>query len=60
MVDINGLRCYIHTEVDYCETGDNPSLKWTILLKEAASLLWYFYRDPLRSLTLLSLNVSSQ
>ena len=26
MVDINGLRCYIHTEMDYCETGDNPSL----------------------------------
>ena len=35
-------------------------LQWTILLKEAASLLWDFYRDPLRSLTLLSLNVSSQ
>ena len=27
-------------------------------LKEAASLLWYFHHDPLRSLTLLSLNVS--
>ena len=26
MVDINGLRCYIHTEMDCCETGDNPSL----------------------------------
>ena len=24
MVDINGLRCYIHTELDCCETGDNP------------------------------------
>ena len=34
--------------------------QWTIPLKEAASLLWYFYRDPLRSLTLLSLNVLSQ
>ena len=34
--------------------------KWMIPLKEAASLLWYFYRDPLRSLTLLSLNVLSQ
>ena len=32
----------------------------TMPLKEAASLLWDFYRDPLRSLTLLSLNVSSQ
>ena len=28
--------------------------------KKAASLLWDFYRDPLRSLTLLSLNVFSQ
>ena len=28
--------------------------------KKAASLLWDFYRDPLRSLTLLSLNVLSQ
>ena len=27
MVDINGLKCYIHTEMDSCETGDNPSLK---------------------------------
>ena len=27
MVDINGLRCYNHTELDCCETGDNPSLK---------------------------------
>ena len=27
MVDISGLRCYIHTEMDFCETGDNPSLK---------------------------------
>ena len=35
-------------------------LQWTIPLKEAASLLWYFYRDPLRTLTLLSLNVLSQ
>ena len=34
--------------------------QWTIPLKEAASLLWYFYHDPLRSLTLLSLNVLSQ
>ena len=32
----------------------------TIPLKEAASLPWYFYRDPLRSLTLLSLNVLNQ
>ena len=31
MVDINGLRCYIHTELDCCETGDNPSLK--VLMK---------------------------
>ena len=23
MVDIDGLRCYIHTEIDCCETGDN-------------------------------------
>ena len=22
MVDINGLMCYIHTEMDGCETGD--------------------------------------
>ena len=36
------------------------NLQWTIPLKEAASLLWDFYRDPLRSLTLLSLNVLSQ
>ena len=34
--------------------------QWTIPLKEAASLLWYFYRDPLRSLTFLSLYVLSQ
>ena len=34
--------------------------QWTIPLKEAASLLWYFYRDPLRSLTSLSLSVLSQ
>ena len=34
--------------------------QWTITLKEAASLLWDFYRDPLRLLTLLSLNVLSQ
>ena len=34
--------------------------QWTILLKEAASLLWDFYRDPLWSLTLLSLNVLIQ
>ena len=27
MVDINGLRCYIHTEMDCYETGDNPSLQ---------------------------------
>ena len=26
MVDINGLRCYIHTELDCCETGDNISV----------------------------------
>ena len=32
------------------------SKQWTILLKEAASLLWDFYHDPLRYLTLLSLN----
>ena len=25
MIDINGLKCYIHTEMDCCETGDNPS-----------------------------------
>ena len=31
IVDINGLRCYIHTEMDCCETGDNPSLK--VLMK---------------------------
>ena len=31
MVDINGLRCYIHTEMDCCETGDNLSLK--VLIK---------------------------
>ena len=31
MVDINGLSCYIHTEMDCCETGDNPSL--TVLMK---------------------------
>ena len=34
--------------------------KWTIPLKEAVSLLWDFYRDALRSLTLLSLNVLSK
>ena len=34
-------------------------LKWTIPLKEAASLLWGFYRDPLQSLTLLSLNAKN-
>ena len=31
MVDTNGLRCYIHTEMDCCDTGDNPSLK--VLMK---------------------------
>ena len=31
MVDINGLRCYIHTEMDCYETGDNPSLQ--VLIK---------------------------
>ena len=31
MVDINGLRCYIHTEIGCRETGDNPSLK--VLMK---------------------------
>ena len=36
------------------------SSKLTIPLKEAAGLLWDFYRDPLQSLTLLSLNVPSQ
>ena len=25
MVDINGLKCYIHTGMDCCETGDNQS-----------------------------------
>ena len=40
--------------------GFKQFLKWTIPLKEAASLRWYFYRDPLRSLTLLSLNVLSE
>ena len=39
---------------------EKENCKWTIPLKEAASLLWYFYRDTLRSLTLLSLNVLSQ
>ena len=27
MIDINGLRCYIQTEMDCCETGDNLSLQ---------------------------------
>ena len=27
MVDISGLRCYIYTEMEFCETVDNPSLK---------------------------------
>ena len=31
LVDTNGLRCYIYTEKDCCETGDNPSLK--VLMK---------------------------
>ena len=31
MVDINGSRCFIYTEMDCCETGDNPSLK--VLIK---------------------------
>ena len=35
MVDINGLRRYIHTEMDCCETGDNPSLK--VLIKNLKS-----------------------
>ena len=34
--------------------------EWTIPLKEAASILWDFYCDLLRSLTLLSLNVLCQ
>ena len=34
--------------------------QWTIPLNEAASLLWDFYRDALRSVTLLSFNVLSQ
>ena len=35
-------------------------IQWTIPLKGAASLLWDFYRDPLRPLTFLSLNALSQ
>ena len=31
MVYINGLRCYIHMEMDCCETGDNPRQK--VLMK---------------------------
>ena len=31
MVHINGLRCYIHMEMDCRKTGDNPSLK--VLMK---------------------------
>ena len=31
VVDINGLRCYIHIQMDYCETGHNQSLK--VLMK---------------------------
>ena len=31
MVDTNGLRCHIHTEMDCCDTGDNLSLK--VLMK---------------------------
>ena len=27
MVDINGLRCYILIEMDFCKSGDYPSLK---------------------------------
>ena len=37
MVDINGSRCYIHTEMDCCETGDNLSLK--VLMKKLKILL---------------------
>ena len=40
--------------------NSHSSWEWTIPLKEAASLLWDFYRDPLGSLTLLYLNVLSQ
>ena len=31
MVDINGLKCYIHTEMDCYGTGENPNLK--VLMK---------------------------
>ena len=34
MVDINGLRCYIHMKIDCCETGDNPSLKGILEAKK--------------------------
>ena len=40
-------------------TEETKDIEWTILLKEAASLFWDFYHDPLQSLTLLSLNVLS-
>ena len=42
------------------DTAEGGPAQSTIPLKEAASLLWDFYRDALRSLTLLPLNVLRQ
>ena len=57
--DIKNLLCEsedIHWQIFFPWFHENTILlgeliQWTIPLKEAASLLWYFYRDPLRSLT---------
>ena len=54
------LKSCLTNNTNFTKLSSPVTKQWTIPLKEAASLLRYFYRDPLRSLTLLSLNVLSQ
>ena len=51
---------WIEIQETCVKANSKNSLKLTIPLNKAASLFWEFYRDPLRSLTLLSLNILSQ
>ena len=70
MAGIKDTRAYHeYTTVSSLPLKLCGSDRWLLILrvdamentsKKAASLLWEFYRDPLRSLTLSSLNVSSQ
>ena len=54
MVDINGLKCYIHTEMDCRKTGDNPSLK--VLMKNLKS----YWQWPLSEYEIISGSFSSK